>query len=628
MVPAGSSVDGSTILAYNADSPDQVGGVSHWLGGKHEPGELRPTYGWDDGKYLGAIPQPAETYNVVGNTNEHQLSITETTFGGLKMLDGSAGNAICDKTHGCLDYGQLIYVTLARSKTADEAIKNIDHLLQTYGYASSGESFSIADTTDVWLMEIIGKGNFSKGAVWAATRIPDGTVCAHANQARTRDFTPNTPSRFRHAADVVSFARALGLYSGPDNLFSFSDVYDPVTPYGARTCEARVYSLFRRVAAPDEHIERYLDYVQGFNMKNRMPLYVRVGRKVSVNDTFWLMRDHYIGTPLDNDDDISGGLWRSPSQVGSEGKVWSYKGDRYINERPISVSFTHWNLVANQRPGHKYGVLWFGYDDSAFTIRAPIYGVASKIARAWDDANCTSRDYCKESFGLPGTIRNFSIDSMFWVTNLVANWAYSRYDAISPAVYQKLAEVESRLLAAVDASDRIIDGLDDQQAAAEAATDFSLRTAEALHREWVEFFGTLFATYVDGYEMLPAQAGATEVSKKGSNLRGLIKAEIAKQTGARYLLPGKPSAGETNLAAVLDKRQLRSMGRTHDPDESSLEGANFDELSGSSLSGLIIGIPLVVLLLSATFTLGMAAGRHSNARKAASGSFSEPLLTA
>merc|ERR1719375_105626 len=216
MVPAGSSVDGSTILAYNADSPDQVGGVSHWLGGKHAPGELRPTYSWDSGKYLGAIPQPTETYNVVGNTNEHQLSITETTFGGLKMLDGSQGNVVCDKTYGCLDYGQLIYVTLARAKTANEAIGVIDNLLQTYGYASSGESFSIADTSEVWLMEIIGKGNFSKGAVWVATRIPDGMVCAHANQARTREFILGDPARFRYATDVVLFARQLGLYSGPD----------------------------------------------------------------------------------------------------------------------------------------------------------------------------------------------------------------------------------------------------------------------------------------------------------------------------------------------------------------------------------------------------------------------------
>lgn len=626
MVPAGSSVDGSTILAYNADSPSQVGGLSHWPAATHSSGELRPTYRWDDGAYLGAIPQPEKTYTVVGNTNEYQLSITETTFGGLEMLDGTK-HTVCHELYGCLDYGQLIYVTLARAKTARQAMDVIDHLLQTYGYASSGESFSIADTREVWLMEIIGKGDRSKGAVWVATRIPDGSVCAHANQARTRHFVKDDPDNFRYSSDVVKFARVLGLYRGLDEHFSFSDTFDPVTTYGARTCEARVYSLFSRVAAPEENIEQYLDYVTGYNVNNRMPLYVKVARKISVNDTFWVMRDHYENTVLDNSNDISGGEWRRPEQLGSEGTVWAFNGRRYINDRPVGVPFTHWNLVANQRPNKKYGVLWFGVDDSTFTLRAPFYGVTTRVPAAWDDANCTSRDKCKEDFGLPGTIQNFSFNSMFWVTNLVANFAYSRFDAIAPAVYQRLAQIESRLIAEVEAEDRALTELSDSEAI-EAANDFSFQTAESLHREWLAFFGDLFATFVDGYKMLPSPTGSG-IIKQGSGLRDLIKAEIAYQTGSRYVLPGKQAGSETNLASTIDKRQLRSMGHMYDVAEDEDVATLTDSFRSFSRSPCIVflGITLVV---AAAFTLGVVAGRRSNSVVFSvwgGSTLSEPLIT-
>jgi dipeptidase len=624
MVSGGASVDDSTILAYNADSPSQVGGLSHWPAGKHTPGELRPTYRWDDGAYLGAIPQPPETYTVVGNTNEHQLSITETTFGGLQSLDGTR-YTVCHDTYGCLDYGQLIYVTLARAKNARQAIQVIDDLLQTYGYASSGESFSIADTSEVWLMEIIGKGNTTKGAVWVATRIPDGHVCAHANQARTREFIVGDPDRFQYSKDVVEFARSLGLYTGPDHRFSFSDVFDPVTTYGARTCEARVYSLFSRVAAPEENMEQYLDYVTGYNIKNRMPLYIRPARKISVNDTFWIMRDHYENTALDNKDDISGGPWRSPIQLGSEGKVWGFDGRRYINERPVGVPFTHWNLVANQRPNQKFGVLWFGVDDSTFTLRAPFYGVTNRVPKAWDDANCTSRDKCKEEFGIPGTIDKFSFDSMFWVTNLVANYAYSRFDEIAPFVHERLAKVESRLIAEVEAQDAKFAGLNDEQAK-QAATDFSFRTSEALHGEWLSFFGELFATFVDGYRMVPKGDG---VAKVGNNLRSLIKAEIAWQTGKRYVLPGKPAGSESNLASVIDKRQLRSMGRTDDVEEEAVEDvAALKDALGlfDPLHNPFIVLPGLTLTIAAIFSFGVAVGRRRGSNTIGGNALAEPLV--
>lgn len=410
-------------------------------------------------------------------------------------------------------------------------------------------------------MEIIGKGNHSRGAVWVATRIPDGAICAHANQARTQDFIVGDPERFRYSPDVVDFARELGLYQGPDEDFSFPAAYDPVTVYGARTCEARVFSIFSRVAAPEEHMEQYIDYVMGRNIHKHMPLYVKGSRKFTVNDTFWLMRDHYETTFLDSSSDISGGNWRSPIQLGSEGSVWEFEGKRYINERPVGVPFTHFNMVANQRPQERFGVLWFGVDDSTFTVRAPFYGVATRFPAAWDDSNCTSRDACREQAGLPGTIQKFSLDSMFWVTNMVANFAYSRYDEISLAVFDRLARTESRLQAAVKAQDLMMAALP-EATAREAATDFSFATAAALHKEWLDFYGELFVKYVDGYTMHPGSGGTFK--KIGSQLRPLLQTEIALQTGSKYQLPGPASASDgTNMAAVIDKRQLRSLGQQH-----------------------------------------------------------------
>eukprot|EP00928_Gymnodinium_smaydae_P048646 TRINITY_DN32545_c0_g1_i1.p1 TRINITY_DN32545_c0_g1~~TRINITY_DN32545_c0_g1_i1.p1 ORF type:complete len:665 (+),score=84.37 TRINITY_DN32545_c0_g1_i1:57-2051(+) len=574
LVPSGSSADGSTILAYNNDGSYNLGALHHWPAEQHASGELRPTYDWDSGVYLGAIPQPSETYNVVGNTNEYQLTITETTFGGLDVLDGTDGRAVCHEVYGCLDYGQLIWVTLARTKTARQAISTIDELLQTYGYASSGESFSIADTKEVWLMEIIGKGNLSKGAVWVATRIPDGSVSSHANQARTREFHAEKPDHFKYSKDVVDFARGLGLFQGDDRTFSFSDVYDPVTPYSARTCEARVFSFFLNVAAPEERIGDYVDYVEGRNLSHRMPLYVRVNVKLSVNDTMWHMRNHYEGTVLDPSFDVGAGEWRSPIRLGYDGHVWTSGGKKYMNARPISVPYTIWNLVAVQRPHHRYGVLWFGVDDSAFTVRAPFYGVASRVPRSWDDGNCTQRDACREELGLPGTLRKFSFQSMFWVCNMISNYAYSRYDQIAPAVYERIAEIEGKLQMAVEKQDQTLmqlfaDGATSAEVA-EVATDFSFRTAERLHEEWLDFYGELFATFVDGYRLEPLARSSTTPTpeeidygfvKRVFGFRDLWKREIAATTGRRYEVPDAPGIS-TSLGAVAtkDKRCLRAFG--------------------------------------------------------------------
>lgn len=550
LIPAGSSKDGSTILAYNNDFSEAHGALSHWARASHAPGELREIHDWDSGKYLGAIPEVPETYTVVGNTNEHQLTIGESTFGGLEMLDASDGRAVCNATFGCVDYSQVIWITLQRAKTAREAIAIADDLMQTYGYASNGESFSIADTQEVWVMEIMGKGNLSQGSVWVATQIPDGTVTAHANQARTREFRTNDPDHFLHSADVVSFARDFNLYHGSDDDFSFSDVYDPVTFDGARACEARVFSFFREVAAEEENIENYQDYAQGANLSNRMPLYVKVNHKIDVNETMWHMRNHYQGTSLDPTFDVGAGAWHSPYRFGRIGK---YQGASYVNERSIGHATTAWNFVSEQRPHQKFSVLWFGVDDSTFTLRAPFYGVTTRVPAAWDDANCTSRDPCRESFKLPGTVRKFSFRSMWWVSNMIANYAYSRYDQIAPAAQSKIQEIQDRLFQEVRNQDAAIAAMNTAEAE-KAASDFSYRAAEGLHEEWLDFYGELFATFVDGLKMVADPKNeACRCSKHGFGYDDFWKEEITSQAGDKYRVPESRTA-----LATIPKHKLRS----------------------------------------------------------------------
>lgn len=479
---------------------------------------------------------------MVSNTNEHQVSIGETTFGGLEVLDGSDGGpdfgpgrvkAVCNETYGCMDYGSIIYVTLQRAKTAREAISVIDDLMQTYGYASSGESFSIADPREVWLMEIIGKGNYSQGAVWVATRIPDGFVSAHANQARTRTFPWNNPQNVRYSKDVAAFARRIGVYNGTDADFSFSDVYDPVTFEGARFCEARVFSFFVQVAAPEEDIGTYLRYVQGHDLSHRMPLYVKASRKLSVNETMWHMRNHYEGTWFDPRSDVGAGAWQSPYRLGG-GATWTYSGSRYVNERFIGTEKAAMNIVANQRPAHRYGVLWFGADDSTFSLHTPLYGATARLPRAWDGGNCTGRAACREAFGLPGSITKFSLESMHWVQQMVSNFAYSRYDVIGPAVQSKLAELEGHLFQTVSDMDVKLMKMTSEEAAA-AATDFSFQTGERLHAQWLEFYGRLFATYVDGYRTVSNPRNKfSGCDKEPLQFSEAWKQRIVEETGDHY----------------------------------------------------------------------------------------------
>ena len=378
IVTKGASKDGSTFISYAADSHTLYGELYHWKAGTHPAGTMLDIYEWDSGRKLGQIKQASVTYNVVGNINEHQVAISETTYGGLDYLK--------DK-RGIIDYGSLIYITLQRAKTAREAIKIMSELVAEYGYCSGGESFSISDANEAWIMEMIGKGKpilDKKGAVdnkawtlssvWVALRVPDGYVSGHANQARittfplangktsitTKDiakiFNPNV--EVVYTPDVISYAKAIGLYDGKDADFSFSDIYAPVDFGGARFCESRVWSGFMKIN-PDE-MAKYEDYARGDNLKNRMPLWIKPNRKLDVKDVFAMMRDHFQGTSMDMTKDVGAGPFTCPYRW--RPMTWDYQGVNYIHERAISTQQTGFSFIAQCRgkyPAPIGGILWF-----------------------------------------------------------------------------------------------------------------------------------------------------------------------------------------------------------------------------------------------------------------------------
>ena len=352
IVTRGASTDGSVMVSYAADSHQLYGALYHTPAGKYRSGTMLPVCEWDTGRYLGDIPQVQRTYSTVGNMNEHSLIIGETTYGGRSELEDPTGR---------MDYGSLIYITLQRARTAREAIDTIVELADTYGYASSGESFSIADRDEAWIMELIGKGfeddgtgaNARRGIVWVARRIPDGYVCAHANQARITTFPLDDPENCRYAPDVVSFARKMGYFDGADQEFSFADAYAPLDFGAMRGCEARVWAFFRTVA---DDMDRYCDYAMGHNPSNRMPLWVKPRAKVSPKTVFDCMRDHYEGTPMDMTRDLGAGGHNCPYRW--RPMEFEVDGVKYVNER------------ATARPGPTYRPIWASCG-SAWTTRPP-----------------------------------------------------------------------------------------------------------------------------------------------------------------------------------------------------------------------------------------------------------------
>lgn len=417
LVGKDATVDGSTMITYNADAYVLYGELYQSPAADYPKGAMLDVYEWDTRKYLGKIPQVRHTYATIGNMNEHQLAITESTWGGrTELMDTTA----------IMDYGSLIYITLQRAKTAREAIKVMTDLVEKYGYYSTGESFSIADPNEVWVMEMISKGMEEKGAVWVAIRIPDDCISGHANQARIHRIPFNDKENCMYSKDVVSFARKMGYFNGKDEDFSFSKAYSVTDYLALRGCDGRVWSFFNRYA---EGMDKYLPYIKAEGGEV-MPLYVKPKQKLSVRDVQGMLRDHFEGTDLDMTKDPGAGPWNSPYRFAP----LMYKVDsvEYAHERPIATQQTGFTLVAQMRnwlPDAVGGILWFGVDDSAMTVYNPIYCCTTKVSECYRVGN--------------GDYNTFSWTSAFWINNWVANQTYIRYSQMYPDVQRVQNELES-----------------------------------------------------------------------------------------------------------------------------------------------------------------------------------------
>ena len=481
LVGKDASVDGSTMISYAADSYALYGFLHYSPAADHAEGAVREVNDWDTGKPLCTIPQVAHTYNVVGNMNEHQLSIGETTWGGRPELEIGEG----------IDYGSLIYIALERCKTAREAIKCMTDLVAEYGYASSGETFSIADPNEVWLMELIGKGKVEKGAVWVATRVPDDCIAAHANQARFTTINFKDKENWMWSKDVVKFARKQGYFLGKDEEFNFQEAYAPYDFSGLYVCEARVWSFFRKFS---NDMDKYFDFASGKTFVEtggkdageRMPLYIKPNHKVSAQELKDCMRDQYEGTPLDITQGPDAGPWNSKLRYGSLG--FQYDSVQYWFERPIATQQTGWSFVAQMR-GYESakagGILWFGVDDAASTVYVPMYSTITKVP------NCFAEDN--------GDMYNYSPTSAWWTYNIVANWAYTKYSAMMPDIKKVQAAWEDKFNSQVYVVDAQVAEMD-QEKAIEFLTKYSCTQAEESTAAWKDLGIYLFVKYLDGQQ--------------------------------------------------------------------------------------------------------------------------------
>lgn len=485
LISKGASVDGSTMITYAADSHTLYGELYYQPAADHPEGAMRKIYEWDTGLYLGEIPELSHTYSVVGNMNEFQLAIAETTFGGRKELSSQDG--------AIMDYGSLIYVTLQRAKTAREAIDVMTNLVEEYGYYSSGESFSIADAEEVWILEMIGKGQGEKGAVWVAMRIPDGYISGHANQARITTFPLNDSKNCLYSQDVISFAREKGWYKGTNKDFSFSDVYAPLDFGGTRFCDARVWAGFNKVAGG---MEQYTEYAKGIiehggenNFPtNRLPLWIKPDKQLDVKDVMDMMRDHYEGTALDMTQDLGAGPYGLPYRW--RGLTWEVDSVEYCNERAISTQQTGFSFVAQCRnwlPDPIGGILWFGVDDSYSTCYAPMYCGITEIPECFAVGN--------------GDLLTYSGTSAFWTFTQVSNYAYLRYNDMIKDIKIVQRTLEDKFVAFVPAIDKAAENLYNtvnEEQARKFITEFSVNEAENMTQRWKDLYHYLIIKYNDG----------------------------------------------------------------------------------------------------------------------------------
>lgn len=514
IVTKGASADGSCMVSYAADS--------HWLYGElyfhpqadWKKGSTLRVYDWDTNQFLGSIDQVEHTYKTVGNMNEHQLIIGETTFGGREGLNDP---------NGIMDYGSLIYITLQRASSAREAIKVMSSLVSKYGYFSEGESFSIVDKNEAWIMEMVGKGSSERGAVWVALRIPDGYICSHANQSRIEKFPLNDPENCLYADDVIDFARRKGWFSGNDSDFSFRDAYCPADFGALRGCESRVWSAFNilsqgwftyedntgNLVTKDSH--SYLDYAMGYNPDNRLPLWIKPAKKITVKNVADVMRDHYEGTPMDMTTDIGAGgnalpyRWRPMD--------FEYEGKKYTNERAIATQQTGFWFVGQARgdyPDVIGGILWFGTDDAATSYVTPIYSNTNRVPDCFKQGN--------------GDLLTYSKHASFWINNRITNACYRMYNIMAPYVRERIDKFENDQMNKVHQNDvkaldlfkKAMDGAEKRgkknsstysvmtdtgnsfAAVKQLLTNYSVNTAQQIFKEWQALEITMTVKFIDG----------------------------------------------------------------------------------------------------------------------------------
>lgn len=477
LVTKGATTDGSTMITYAADAGGFMERLFYLPEQKHEAGEMLEVHDWDTGKYLGKIEQVPHTYRVVGNMNQHQLTIGETTFTGLdKYRD----------TTGIIDYGSLMRITLQRAKTAREAIKVIEELTSKYGYYSTGESFSIADPNEVWIMDIHPKGVGNKGIVWVARKIPDGYIAAHANQSRIRKIIKNDPDNCLYSDDVITFAEKEGIAAEYNGEFSFADTYNPLDPGGVLYCEGRVWRFFS-LAAPSQNLSE--DYWRAVEGADPYPLFIRPDSKISVKDLQTWMRDHFEGTEYDMTKGLAAGPYGCPYRW--KNLSWKLESDttkKFGWERPISTQQTAWSYVAQMRsflPDEIGGVLWYGVDDAATSCYVPLYSSLQSAPKPY----------------IVGSIKDFTWESMFWVFNLVANKAYTMYSYISKDIVKVQQYYEDKFLAYQPQLEKAAAELfkTNPELAASFLSDYSIANAERVHKEWKSLWEYITVKYNDGY---------------------------------------------------------------------------------------------------------------------------------
>lgn len=517
------SVDGSVMCSYSADDYGMFQNLCHYPAAKHAKGEMRKIFDWDSNKYYGEIPEAAETYSVIGNINEWQVTIAETTYGGREEMVDSTG---------IMDYGSLIYVALQRSKTAREAIKVMTTLANTYGYNSGGETFTICDPNEAWIMEMMGKGAGSKGAVWVALRIPDDAICAHANQSRIGKFNMKDKKNVMYAKDVVSFARSKGWFKGKDADFSWKMAYAKPDFSGRRFCDARAWAMLNHFY----DMSPYLDWALGKNPDAQdMPLWVVPNKKVSVQDVENVMRDHYEGTPLSVADgsDIGGGIWEMPYRPTP--LMYKVDGKQYFNERPVSTQQSGFVFVSQMRswlPREIGGVFWFANDDANMAAFTPVY------------CSMTERPEC---YNTPGAdALHFSKKNAYWVCNMTSNMVYPRYSLMFPTLKEVRDSLDNSYFAAQAGVEKKAQELYAQnpQAAVKYLNDYSVEKAQQMLARWNQLFEFLVVKYNDMIIKPTDKNGTFEKTQYGLGARPArpgypekFAKQLVKQSGDKFLVP-------------------------------------------------------------------------------------------